>query len=108
MIRVLVAEPGSPPQIKEISGKLREYQDLVGGYIQTLHMPDIDGVMLICDEEGKLKDLEPNFELYNNQGRVVDVVVGTVVFVGDDEDDFSSLTDDQVQEVKDYLDREDR
>lgn len=38
--------------------QLEELQDIVGGYIECLNLSD--GRLLVCNEEGKLKDLDFN------------------------------------------------
>ena len=52
---------------EEIRGKnpdgsltLRQMQEIVGGYIQII--PTTNGEMLVCDEEGKLKDKKLNMK----------------------------------------------
>ena len=46
---------------------LKLLQDLVGGYI-TLYPSKIEGMLLICDEEGLLKRREPNELAYEILG----------------------------------------
>ncbi len=44
-----------------ISDSLKNLQNTVGGYIETVTLDD--GVVLICNEEGKLRDMPYNFTL---------------------------------------------
>ena len=46
---------------------------------------------MVCNEEGKLLKLPPNF-MYMG-----DIIVGDVFFCSGGEEDFESLTDDQVE-----------
>lgn len=85
-MRVLYKEPGKVPEEREIPNELKDLQNLVGGYIETVRVAD--SAVLIMNEEGKLRGLEPNFIL----GAIGDIIVGPVVIVGTDGEDFCSLT----------------
>jgi len=52
---------------------------------------------MICNEEGKIKGLKPNFKMGN------DIVVGSVLFVGRGGEDFRELTDEEIAEVKGWF-----
>jgi hypothetical protein len=97
-IRVLVVPVGQPPEVQEYEKlDLAQMQALVGGgYIQMV--PYLGGdVDLVCDEEGKLKDLEPNRPLWGGH----DYAYGQFFFVGgaDDEGESTSLTDEQITKL---------
>ena len=49
-MRVLVVEPEQRPKEKEIDDSLTAMQNIVGGYIQPVHLDD--SVVLVCNEEG--------------------------------------------------------
>ena len=70
-MKVIVKEPLKAPVVKEINGELKEFQELVGGYIEEI--PITKPLWLYVNEEGNLKNLEPNIILPNA------VLVGTVV-----------------------------
>lgn len=90
-MRAIIKEVGKSPEVKEIENELAEFQRLVGGYIEVVHLGDI---LLICNEEGKLKELPKNFRIGN------DVIAGTAVFVGFNNDgDFTSLDDFQLEYI---------
>ena len=58
-MRVVIAMPGKLAEVAEIENDLKSLQQAVGGYIETL--PSwFEDVVLICNEEGKLKRMEPN------------------------------------------------
>lgn len=90
-LTVVVKCVGKEPEVTEIENTLFEMQVIVGGYIEAVYM--FDGVVLICDEEGKIKNRPANFKL----GR--DIVVGDVFFVGTKGEDFTSLTSEQIQTI---------
>lgn len=101
-IKVLVVEPYKEPYEKVIKNNLKEKQDLVGGLIEYTRIENEDNALLICNEEGKLLDLEPNRVL----GR--DIIVGTFFIVGDDPDigEDRSLTNNQIERLKIRFGRE--
>lgn len=99
-IRVLVVEPGNHPYPKEINSGLESLQHEVGGYIEAVY-PFEDPVALICDEEGKLKGYPPNRVMLTEFGKVYDIIHGTFLVVGLTDEDFGSLTDQQMKKFTD-------
>lgn len=95
-IKAVVKEVGKSPKVTEIENELKVFQSLVGGYIEVVRVtPEI---LMICNEEGKLQGLPPNF----STGR--DVIVGTAVFVAyDGSEEFAGLSDYQVLEIMDMF-----
>lgn len=91
-MRVIVKEPNKALEIREIKDAIEVYHEIVDGFIETVTMNS--KLLFICNEEGKLLNLKPNF-LYN-----YDMIVGTVVFVGYQGENFISLTDEQIEYVK--------
>lgn len=90
-IRVIIVRPGEPPEETVVSNKLKTFQGIVGGYIETMHLED--GVILVCNEEGKLKPLPPNTYV----PECSDVIAGTFFLTHyGGEGYFISLTDEQV------------
>ena len=88
IMKIVVKNAGEKPVVKEIKGELNEMQEIVGGYIEAFHV--MDDILCVCNEEGKLIGLQPNFVLMN------DVVVGNVFFVSAGEEDFESLNNEQI------------
>lgn len=91
-MKVIVIEPNKQATVKEIDSSLRSLQEVVGGSIEAIY-PFEDEVALVCNEEGKLCGLDPNFGLARNK-RVLDVIVGTCFICGLGEEDFCSLSDE--------------
>src|SRR5574344_634179 len=66
---------------------LAELYDLIGNGCDTIETvgPDMDGVTMIVDEEGKMREgLEPNWEAGDwmmKEFGVYDIVMGNVVFI---------------------------
>ena len=104
-MKVLVVEPMTKPYVKEINGSLEEMQAIVGGYIEGVYcFPD---VVLVCNDEGKLLGLPFNRALrYEDTGEVYDIVCGTFFIAGLGEEDFDSLTDEQIEKYTDMYSRE--
>ena len=87
-MRVLTIEPGKKPIIKTIKKGLESLQNEVGGYIQAVY-PFEDKVALICNEDGKLNGLPFNRTLRDSSDNVYDIIAGTFLVVGLDEENFS-------------------
>ena len=52
---------------------------------------------IVCNEEGKLLGLEPNRAIRNPEtGELLDILCGTCFICGLGEDDFCSLTQEQI------------
>ena len=95
-MKVLVVEPLKKPYLKEIDSGLVSLQHEVGGYIQAVY-PWEEMCAIVCDEEAKLTGKELNRALREEDGHIYDIVAGTFLIVGLSEDDFTSLTDEQIQ-----------
>ena len=88
-IRVVIVEPNENPREEFIENELNVFQDIVGGYIECLRIGN--GLMLVCNDEGKLIGLPKNRRLKTNV--YDDVIVGTFFVTKDDgEGDFASLS----------------
>ena len=95
-ITVLKVSPGCSPEVISIFHTLKEMQNIVGGSIESLY-PFEDPVAIVCNEEGKILGMEPNRAIYDpDTGEIVDVICGTFFVCGLTEDDFGSLTDEQI------------
>lgn len=89
-VLVVKIEPGEHPETSYLGTSLDALQNAVGGYIELLTLGD--GCHILCNEEGKLRGLEPN-RIYGN-----DIIVGTMYITRVDDDGvFVSLTDEDVK-----------
>lgn len=80
-INVVIKKPGEIGVVYNITDTLEELQNIVGGYIETFPFSPLGGnLLIILDEEGKLKDKEVNLEV-TSRGETVDVIVGTIIIV---------------------------
>jgi hypothetical protein len=71
-----------------ISDTLENLQKHVGGYIETVTLPG--GVVVICDEEGRLKGYEHCCTIFPSQVGAIEFV-GEIVVVGTDGDEFGDI-----------------
>lgn len=88
--RVVFVEPGQPACEKEIGTDLSDLQEAVGGLIECVYAHD-DQTILVCNDEGKLMGLEGNRRLDNGS-----IIAGSFFIIGDDGENFRSLTDAEV------------
>lgn len=58
MIQVIMCPTDRTPYVANISDKLETMQRTVGGYIETVTFSG--GVVVVCNEEGKLRGLPKN------------------------------------------------
>lgn len=80
-MKVIIVRPGEMPKYENIENSLPELQKIVGGYIETVTFAS--DACIICNEEGRLKGLEYNFNFCG-----VDFF-GPVIFVGVKGDEFT-------------------
>ena len=75
-----------------IPNTLKALQEAVGGYIETVTLPERN-LVLICNEEGKLRDMPYNFTLRRIRGVVTvqNAIFGTVIACGADGDEFADI-----------------
>jgi len=94
MLQVVFKKPNEKPTQMEIEDTLEKLQELVEGYIELIPANDDKSILMIVNEEGQLKGLEPNIWIGNT------CIVGNVVFVQNKFDsEFHSLTDDMVKAI---------
>lgn len=99
-IKVIVKEPNKPIQVVEIVNDLKSMQEIVKGYIEVVSFPTMKDVDLIVNEEGKLEKLPGNFFIPHYE----DCIVGNCIIAGsDDEGEFVSLTDKQIEQATKYI-----
>lgn len=95
-IMVAVKKVDEAVDFVEIDNTLEAAQEIVGGYIEMVSIGN--GIYFVCDDEGKLKGKNFNFEFGG------DYIVGDVFFVrADDEGDFASLDENDIYEIEDII-----
>lgn len=81
MIRAFVKHPNQDPYLTPLSAELEAMQKLVGGYLQEVAIST--DIVILCDEEGKLKGKPYNCTFGTH------TLVGTLVFVGVKDNDWA-------------------
>lgn len=105
-ITVLVVEPQKHPHVETITNELKTLQKMVDGYIQILYPFDVP-VGLVCNEEGKIHNLPLNRALRDGSGRLYDIISGTFLVVGldNEEGEIRSLTSEEMDVFKKWFHR---
>lgn len=88
-MKVMIKKVGRDPEVVEINDELSVYQEIVGGYIEVF--PLWNNILCVCNEEGKLKGLQPNFKYRN------DIICGDVIFISARGEDFTGLNEVQIE-----------
>lgn len=92
-LRVMVVEPGKAPEERILRGDLASMQEVVGGPIETTRDRNLPGLVLVVNEEGKLKGLPIN------RGTHCDIICGTFFVCRNGGDDFKNLTDKDIEKI---------
>ena len=91
----------------DISG-LDDMQKIVGGYIEAWdYISELydNGIVLYCNDEGKLQGLHPALVVTKN-GKTVEMICGNILFCGyDSEGETVPLTDKQISIIKSIFTR---
>ena len=99
-IKVLKVAPKMPPEIVTLDNNLRALQEAVSigaDYVGLIEIIDLDDkACILCNEEGKLIQLEPNRRFYD------DVLCGVFYVTGQDKQgNLTSLSDAQIKHYTD-------
>ena len=98
-MRAYKIEVGKDIELVEIDKSLKTLRNFVGGYIEAVAMAP--NTFMICNEDGKDMGLKPNFAIINENGHILDVVAGNVLFVGfNGAEDFDDVTDEGMNIIK--------
>lgn len=82
-IKAIIKKPEDEfGRLVEIENELQVFQNIVGGYIETTGYKNL---VIICNEEGKLRGLQPNIVL----GR--EMLVGPIIVCGASGDEFADV-----------------
>ena len=91
-ILVVIKEPGQAPRVEPLfENTLEAFQEAVDGYIEAVTIAE--DVVIICNEEGRLRGLPFNVNVCGIG------FVGTIVAVGVKGDEFASLKSRHVPSV---------
>lgn len=90
LIKIVYVEPNRKPFVSEIENTLEAEQKAVGGLIELIG--NGDGTFLVTNDESKLIGMEGNRRLKNGA-----IIAGPFFVVGDDGENFRSLTDEEIE-----------
>ena len=96
-MRILFKDVGGPVRSMIIPNELGVMQQLVGGYIEPITLPD--NLVIICNEEGRINGMKKNFRI----DALDDFVFGPVLFMGADGEEFCSIKEEHEKLIKDYF-----
>lgn len=89
-IKVIIKRPDEKyGHVTSISPSLPNLQKHVGGRIEIVTALKDRGLVMVCNEEGKLLGLQRNFNM--GLPPFHDVIVGTVILCGVDGDDLADV-----------------
>ena len=95
-MKVVMLRPKEKACVVEIDDNLASYQKVVGGYIEVV-APYSDGVVFVCNEEGKLKGLPLNRAIRDEDGNVLDIIAGTAFLCDGSGEDLKGLDEHQLE-----------
>lgn len=102
MMTVLMVEPCEKPREITVGTDLESLQQAVNGNIEVTY-PFDDDVGLIMNEEGKLIGMPLNRALRDENGEIYDIIAGPFMVAGLTEDNFCSLTAEQMQKYSEIF-----
>ena len=101
-MNVLLVQPNAYPKKISVGTELEDLQAMVGGDIEVTY-PFEDEVAIILNESGKINGLLLNRAIYTEDGDMQDIYAGDFLVVGLTEDDFGSLTSEQMQKLEEQF-----
>lgn len=88
-IRVIIKEPGDAyGKEKLIENSLETIQGIIDGYMETVSIQRSPDLIMICNEEGKLRHLPWNIIMGNTYK---DVICGTLILCGRKDAEFADV-----------------
>lgn len=99
VIDVLLVEPGQFPRRFQVGLELEDFQTVVGGNMEVTY-PFEEEVAIILNEEGKINGMPLNRSMRSEDGELYDIYAGPFMVVGLTEDDFGSLTPEQMEKYE--------
>lgn len=81
----------------EIDNTLEAMQEFVGGYIEVINITD--KILLVCNEEGKMRGLPPAAFIVRNQ-KSQDIIVGKFFLCREDGENMVSIHESDIEDFK--------
>ncbi|MFI3326015.1 MAG: DUF3846 domain-containing protein [Clostridia bacterium] len=102
-LTALLIEPMKAPVVVEVENDLKSLQNAVDGNIETFDY--YDDICLICNEDGKINGSQLNRAIYDEDGKMVEIIAGSFLVVGMGEEDFKSLSPKMIDEYKNKFEK---
>ena len=99
-IRVLMVEPGKKAYEKEIGTGLQNIYAALDCTCFEPFCPYEDNVMIVCDEEHKINGSRPNRAIYDENGKMIDLICGKFFICDCSTSSMESLPDDMMEKYK--------
>ena len=94
-IRVVLCEPGELARVADIGTSLSDLQAVVDGFIEPFY-PFEEPVCIVCNDEGKFNGMKPNRAVYDQDGKIMDIIFGPFFICDCSGEDFGSLSQEQI------------
>ena len=94
-LRVVLCEPGQLAREIRIGTSLKDLQTVVEGLIEPFY-PFDEPVCIVCNDEGKFNGMQPNRAVYDQDGKIMDVIFGPFFICDCRGEDFGSLSQEQI------------
>lgn len=101
-LTVLIVAPGEKPSVVTIPAGLDSLYNQVGEPIQAIY-PFEEPVGIVCNDNGKINGMQLNRALRDDENSIYDIVSGTFLVVGLGEEDFCSLTPEQIEKYSEHF-----
>lgn len=104
-IHVISVRPGRLACDLWVDDCLESYKDLLdGGFMETVRIFQDDNILLVCDDEGILKNLPLNREIFSNTaGNGPFLIFGPFFLVAYDGPEFTSIPNDKIDRLLDLF-----
>ncbi len=97
-MKVIAYRVGQEPEVIELGNDLKEMQEFVGGYIETIRVTD--ELILVCNEEGKYLDLPTNRQVYMiDLPMLRDIICGDFFVCRDNEEEFDDVSEGDIERL---------
>ena len=97
VMKAVLIEPGKEARVAMIDGSLHGMQEIVDGLIAPVYFDD---AVLLCNDEGKIRQLPFNRALLDENGNVTDFIAGTCFICGLGTEDFTGLDDEAAEKYR--------
>lgn len=101
-IDVVLVEPGKKAKIAGIGTELHDMQEFVGGNIEAYY-PFEEQVCIVCNDEGKFDGSRPNRAIYDEEGKMADIIFGKFFICDCSGESFASLSEEQLKRYKEQF-----